>query len=605
MRENDRRKSRNLILGMIGVAIIYSIQLFWLQIIDDKYKISADNNALRYETRYPARGLILDRNEKILVSNKITYDIYVTPREVSEFDTTAFCKILGVDKEMIVAKFAEFRKNRRKIGYQSVPLLKAVSGENYYKFSEISYDMPGFNAIARSSRQYPYNACGNLLGYISEVDQKYLENHPEYRSGDYAGKTGIELICEEELRGVKGYSIYLRDVHNRIQSRFHNGEYDKAAVPGKNIQTTIDAVLQNYAEGLMENKVGSLVAIEPSTGEILALVSAPGLSVDKLNDIGLHYNEIINDPLKPMYNRAIMSSYPPGSVFKMVNGLIGLQEGVITTNSRFGCSRGYVVGKFRLGCHNHKSPVDFTESIMMSCNAYYCNVLTEILNNPKYKNIGESFDQWREYVMSFGFGTPLGCELPGELGGNVPKKETYDRIHGKNRWKPLTVISLSIGQGEMGCTPLQLANLASIFANRGEYYTPHILKDSTVYEPNHTLIDRYQFDKIIQGMYLAVNGKRERGATGWRGEVEGLDICGKTGTAQNPHGEDNSVFIGFAPKDHPRIAIAVYLENAGAGGTWATPLGSLVIEKYINDTISRPDLEKWVKDADFIKTRRK
>lgn len=609
MHGNKLDKQQVLMAGLAVVGIIFAVQLFRIQVLDDEYKISAENNALRYMTVYPSRGLILDRNGLILAGSKVAYDIMATPADVSQFDTAAFCSIFHADTAWLKSKFRDFAKRRRSIGYQSVALLKQVPAEQYNVFSELSYKFPGFTAIPRSIRDYPFDACGNLLGYVSEVDAAYIKRNPDYKAGDMAGKTGIELVCEDELRGEKGNAIFLRDVHNRILSRFMDGEYDKNAIPGNDVVTTIDAGLQQYIESLMKNKVGSVVAIEPATGEILALVSSPGISTDKLAEINKHYEEIASDPLNPMFNRAIMSSYPPGSVFKILNGLVALDDGLISTSTKYPCHEGYAVGNFKLKCHEHKENIDFTESIMMSCNAYYCYVFRDILDNPEYSSVGEAMNHWNAVVRSFGFGSPTGCELPSEQGGTVPDAGTYDRVHGPGRWKSLSAVSLSIGQGELGVTPLQLANYASILANRGYWHVPHLLKchdgGEEKYEERHyTLVDTVLFESVIKGMYQAVNRSREDGATAWMARAEGLEICGKTGTAQNPHGEDNAVFIGFAPKENPRIAIAVYLENTGFGGTWAAPLGSLAIEKYLTGGVSRPLVEKFVKDRDVAGERR-
>ena len=460
-------KKNILIIGIIAVFAAIFVRLFQIQIIDKKYRVNAENNALKYETIYPARGQILDRNGKPIVQNKIAYDLMVTPIEVVEFDTLAFCQIFGLEKEFVVNKFNEYKRYRKKIGYSSMTFLKHVPAKQYNIFSEQNYRFQGFSAVSRTTRTYPYNAGGNLIGYISEVDEAYLKKNPTYKSGDYAGKTGIEQAYESRLCGEKGYTIYLRDAHNRIKERYDDGDHDKEAVPGNDISTTIDVDLQAYGELLMQNKVGSVVAIEPSTGEVLAMISSPGIDVKYLANISQYYNEIISNPLKPMFNRAVMSPQPPGSVFKLVNGLIGLQEKVITPESRFPCHRGFAFGGVKLGCHNHPSPLDFRQSIMMSCNAYYCYVLRAILDNPKYPSIEDSFNKWRDYVMSFGFGQKLGSDIPYELGGNVPKTTVYDKIHGKGRWRSLSIISLSIGQGELGCTPLHLANLAATIANHG------------------------------------------------------------------------------------------------------------------------------------------
>lgn len=606
----DSGKSTKLLIGLTAVALVLTAKLFYIQIIDDRYKINADNNAMVYSVIYPTRGLIYDRNGKILVGNAISYDIMVTPSEVREFDTAALAGLLGTDTTYIREKMAEFRRRRRSIGFQSVALMKLVRPEQYAVFSEQAYRFPGFYGVPRTIRKYPYNAGGNLLGYVSEVDQDYIRRHPgEYKAGDYAGKTGIEATCEQYLRGSKGYNIYLRNALNKIESSYKDGEYDKDAVPGEDIMTTIDAELQHYGQELMDNKTGSIVAIEPSTGEILALVSSPGIDVEQLADIGKYYKSIASDPNKPMFNRAVQSPYPPGSVFKMVNGLIGLQEGVFTPQTRYPCQMGYHFGNHKVGCHAHRSPVDFSESIMMSCNAYFCNVFRNILENGRYKSTAEAFSKWEAYVRSFGFGSGLGSDFPSELGGFVPSASYYDKIYGRNRWRSTTVISLSIGQGELGCTPLHLANLCATLANRGYYYTPHIIKDYGTHsidpkyrKRNYTLVDTVYFPEVIDGMYRAVNSGYGSGGTASVAAVEGLDICGKTGTAQNPHGDDHSVFICFAPRDNPKIAVAVYVENGGSGARWAAPIASLVVEKYLNGEISpeREALEKRILEGDLI-----
>ncbi|MBQ2913104.1 MAG: penicillin-binding protein 2 [Bacteroidales bacterium] len=600
-------KKNVLIIGVLAVGLILVLQLFNLQILNDQYKITAENNAYKYVTRYPVRGLIMDRNGNILVGNKNTYDIMVTPIEVKEFDTLDFCSIFNLDTLEVRQKFKEYRKYRRRIGYQALTFLKQVSSVQYSIFMEKAYKFPGFSAISRTSRNYPFAAGANLFGYVTEVDADFIKKNPGYRSGDYVGASGLEKSYEGVLKGEKGYNILLRDVHNRIQSSFEDGAHDKNAVPGKDIISTIDGHLQQYGEHLMQNKVGSVVAIEPSTGEILALISSPGIDIDQLASISKHYKEIVNDPYKPMFNRAVMSAYPPGSVFKLVNGLIGLQEGVITPQTKYNCNLGYYYGDRKLGCHAHPSPLDFTQSIMMSCNAYYCYVFRAIIENRKYGSVSEAFDNWREMVMSFGFGRKLGSDFPAELGGTLPTSKTYDKIYGKNRWRAHSIISLSIGQGEIGATPLHLANLAATIANRGYYYIPHLVKDSpdtTIHprfkERNYTMVDTSHFHKVIQGMWQAVNSEPGAGGTARLAHVEGLDICGKTGTAQNPHGKDNAVFICFAPRENPKIAIAAYIENAGFGGTWAAPIASLMIEKYLNGEISRKDLEKRMVEANLM-----
>ncbi|MCR5351118.1 MAG: penicillin-binding protein 2 [Bacteroidales bacterium] len=587
------RKNR-LLTGLLAVAFLLLAKLFYIQIVNDKYKRDASNNSMVYNYIYPPRGIIYDRNGEVLVGNEVCYDISVTPRDVSPFDTLALADALGVEADFIRERMAYYRRYRTRIGGQTLPLLKHIPQENYIRFIEEAYRFPGFKAEVRSIRQYPFNAGGNLLGYISEVDADFIQNHPDYKPGDYVGKTGLESAMEQELRGVKGYHIYLRDSRNRVQSPYKDGEEDKEAEPGSDVVSTIDAHLQQYGQRLMEGKVGSVVAIEPSTGEILAMVSSPGIDVDVLSDIGKHYGEISRDPRKPMFNRTVMASYPPGSVFKLINGLIGLEEGVLKPSNSYPCNHGFTyAANRRLGCHAHASPLNLLSAIATSCNGYFCYVFRNILDNKKYASTAEAFDKWREYVLSFGFGRKLGSDFPSELGGNIPTSSFYDRVYGKGGWRFQTVISLSIGQGEIGATPLQIANLAATMANRGYYYIPHIVKDSEgvsidpkYKERQYTMVDTSHFHTAVEGMYMAVNGGGSAGGTAFSARIPGLDVCGKTGTAQNPHGKDNSVFICFAPKDNPKIAVAAYVENAGFGATWALPVASLMLEKYLKGEIS-------------------
>ena len=608
MMSADGRHIR-LLIGLGVAAVLLLGKIFSLQVLDDQYKEDADRNSTIYETIYPTRGVIYDRNGEILVGNKVAYDILVNPREVQAFDTVGLATVLGVTPEFIRGRLQEYRKRRSSIGSQGVTMLRMVPAETYMRFDEVKYRFPGFRGQVRGIRYYPVNAGGNLLGYVSEVDQDYISRHPgEYRSGDYAGMTGIEAAREADLRGEKGYHIYLRNSRNQIEQPYKDGAEDKEAIPGKNITTTIDATLQQYGQELMQNKVGSVVAIEPSTGEILALVSSPGIDVDQLADIGKHYAEIAQNPYKPMYNRAVQASYPPGSVFKLVNGLIGLQEGVLRPEMMYPCSHGYHFGAgHKLGCHGHKSPINMEESIMMSCNAYYCYVLKNILDNRKYDSVADGLDAWHEYVESFGFGRKLGSDFPAELSGSIPTSKTYNRAYGRGRWNSTTVISLSIGQGEILATPMHLANLCATIANRGHYFIPHIIKASEgieiekrFYEPQYTKVDTVHFPKLIKGMWRAVNSGPGMGGTAWVAHVDSLNICGKTGTAQNPRGADNSVFICFAPMDNPKIAIAAYVENGGFGATYAAPIASLMVEKYLKGQVRRTDLEERMKKADLM-----
>ena len=592
--------------GIIIVAICLAARLFYLQIIDERYKVNANNNALLYQTKYPARGEIRDRNGNVLVGNKTTYDIMVTPIDLREFDTVDFCLTFHVDIDNERKNLTYYRENRRKIGYQTFTFIKQVPSEYYSHFAEKAYKFPGFYAISRTARVYPYNAGASLYGYINEADSAYLADNPEYRRGDYVGITGIERSYEDVLRGKKGYNIMVRDVHNRIRQSFRNGEMDVEAEPGKDLMASIDGSLQQYGERLMHNKVGSIVAIEPSTGEILAIVSAPGLTVDDLSNIRKEYSRLVTDPYKPMFNRAVMSAYPPGSVFKTVNALIAQQMGVINPETRFSCSRGFYYAGGKMGCHGHRSPLNLKESIMMSCNAYYANVFRAMMKNPDHQPISEAFDYWKEQVMKFGIGTKLGSDFPAELQGNLPSTKTYDKLHGKGRWNAFNILSLAIGQGEVGATPLQIANVAAIIANRGYYIIPHLIKNApdslrrAKYTEKHWVgVDKEHFEPVVEGMYLAVNAPPGAGGTSRRAYISDIEVCGKTGTAQNPHGRDNSVFMCFAPRENPKIAVCVYLENSGAGGTWAAPVASLIVEKYLKGEVERKDLEQYVEQANL------
>ncbi|MFA6676982.1 MAG: penicillin-binding transpeptidase domain-containing protein [Bacteroidales bacterium] len=602
MTDYDNKRKKYIIIGVCIVFMLLIIQLFNIQIIDKSYKINAQNNALKYITRYPVRGLILDRNNQILAGNKMTYNILVTPYDLKPFDTLALCEILDMEKTEMLEKLNYYHKYRTRIGYQTLVFKHEINKIQYSRFIEQRDKFPGFSSIARTARSYPFNAGANLLGYVSEVSPSFLKKHPSYKPGDYAGMTGLEKECENTLKGEKGYNIFLRDSRNKIQAPYKNGTYDKSSVPGKEVVSTIDAQLQNYGERLMKNKVGSVVAIEPSTGEILSMISSPGIDVSILADIGKHYSEIVNDPYKPMYNRAIMSPQPPGSTFKLVNGLIGLQDDVVSPNTLFSCHSGYSAPGIHVGCHSHRSPIDFKTGIMMSCNSYFCQVFRKILEDPKYANEEEAYNHWYSLVKTFGFGSKLGIDISSEQAGNIPTSKYYNKVYGKHSWNALTIISLSIGQGEIGATPLQLANLAAIMANRGYYYTPHILKSSSIdpendkYRTAHNIpIDKKHFETVIEGMHEAVNGnaRGERGTASWA-KLDSIDVCGKTGTAQNPHGDDHSVFICFAPRENPKIAIAVYIENAGFGSTWAVPVASFMVEKYLKGKIS-PN-RKWLED---------
>lgn len=600
--------NRRIVLSAIyiAVALLYIARLFYIQVIDDSYKLDAENNSRRYEVRHPARGLIYDRNGKLIVANEVAYDLMVVTGQIKNLDTLKLLSIINVPKETFVTEL----KKAKKSSFRPYPIVKQISAETYAKLQEQLFNFQGFYVQTRTVRNYPYHCGALVLGYISEVNKKEIDANPYYEQGDYIGKIGIEKRYEPYLRGVKGGKYYQVDVKGRVKGSFEDGKYDKPVTLGKNLTTTLDIELQKYGEELMKNKKGSIVALDPKTGEILALVSAPSfdpnIMVGRL--VNENYKKLESDPLKPLYNRPIQGDrYPPGSTFKTLNALIGLQEGIITPNTMYGCQAGYYSGGLHVGCHNHYSPINLIESIKMSCNAYYCNVFRAILDAPKYKSVREGFLTWQSHIKSFGLGDKLGIDLPSERPGIVPRAEYYDKVYGKNRWKSLTLISLSIGQGEITMTPLQMANVAATIANKGYYYTPHVVKeiDDTVFDKSfikkhQTKIAEKYYDIVQEGMYQVVQGEPYSGATAWFVALKDISICGKTGTAQNPHGDDHSIFMAFAPREDPKIAISVYVENAGFGATWAAPIASLMIEKYLKGTITNTWREKQILDKDFI-----
>lgn len=589
------------IIIQIFVIVVFAIilgRLFYLQVIDNSYKQYAEDNALRKEVQHPARGEIFDRNGEYLVQSKEVYDLMMIPRDVKQFDTLLMCSIIGVPVEKLRE---EMDKAKQRSWRQAYVVQKQLSKEVKIKLDERGF--PGFYTVFRTLRSYPRKIAGNLLGYVGEVNQTNIDNGNYYSSGDYIGKTGMELAYEDILRGQKGVRINIVDVHGVAQGSYANGVYDTLPVHGTAIISTIDAKLQQLAEELLAGKVGSVVAIEPSTGEILVMASSPTYDPDQMvgREVNENFPRLNSDPQGPFFNRAVMSVYPPGSVFKLVNGLIGLEEGVLKPEYRYACYglSGYTIGR-GVKCHIHQSPLDLTDAVKSSCNAYFCYVLRNILENKKYGSIKKGFEVWEEYVRSFGFGRKLGSDFVDERDGIVPTRETYDKKY-NNAWNGLTVISLSIGQGELGVSPLQMANLAATVANRGFYYIPHVVKsiegrdslDARFYEPLYTKVDPKYFDPIVEGMWRAVH---REGGTGRIAEVKGLDICGKTGTAQNHQGADHSTFLSFAPRNEPKIAVSVYIENGGFGGTIAAPIASLLIEQYLTDTVSRPWLTERVKE---------
>ncbi len=606
---NEFANRKQYIIGFfILICAIILGRLFYIQIIDSYYKRMADQNVMRYEIQYPARGLIFDRNGALLVGNQTVYDIVVIPREVSTFDTTALARVLEMPKEQIEATLSAIKaKAKKTAAYQPTLFRRQVSTEAFALLQEKWFKFPGFYPQARSIRAYPRKLAGNLIGYIGEADTATISADPFYVQGSYMGKIGIERSYEHALRGNRGVTIYMRDVYNRVKDSYAGGRFDTVAVAGSDITCTIDADLQEYGEKLMQNKIGSIVAIEPATGEILTLVSTPNFDPELFIDVhrAAERAALSLDPLKPLFNRAVMAQYPPGSIFKCINALIGLQEKTVTVNTTHSCDGGYYYGSKRLGCHHHFSPVNLPQSIQVSCNAYYCYTFRGIIDKPEYGSPQAGFAAWRKHVESFGIGRRLDSDIPNELRGLLPSAATYDRMHGVNRWKSASIISLAIGQGELGVTPLHMANLAATIANRGFYYTPHVAKhiqgqelDERFTTPHKTSIDNKYFDPVVEGMYLAVNS--DFGGTARIAKIPDIAVCGKTGTAQNPHGNDHSVFICFAPKDNPKIALAVYVENGGAGATWAAPTASLMVEKYLNKTVARTWLESYVMNGNLL-----
>jgi len=524
-------------------------------------------------------------------------------------DTLAFCELVGISHDEFVKRLKKAKKySWRKASFFE----KQISKELTAYIQEQLYNYPGFYVQPRTLRKYPHPIAAHVLGYIGEVSRKNLENDSYYTPGDYMGKSGLERFYEKDLRGIKGVQKLMVDVYNREKGPFHEGKFDIAAKKGKNLYLGLDWIIQEYGEQLMQNKKGAIVAIEPSTGEILAMVSSPNYDPNILTGRvrSQNYRILLKDSLKPLLNRALISSYPPGSTFKLVNALIGLQEGVLHSNTRFPCHAGFNFKGLHVGCHNHKSPLNLEESIQHSCNAYYCEVYRSILGNKVYANSEMGFRKWREYVTKMGFGVKYGIDLPSEKRGNIPKPEYYDKYYGKGHWNAITTISLSIGQGEILATPLQLANQAAFIANRGWYIAPHLVRaigtpdslNPRFMEKHSVGVDRKYFDIVIGGMAKVVSDGTARLA-----QIDSIEVCGKTGTAQNPHGENHSVFIAFAPRDNPKIAIAVFIENSGYGGTWAAPIASLMIEKYIKGYINprREWLEKRMFDGNLLNVKKK
>ena len=613
MRKDYRLEKRKYVIGgfILVIVCIYLIRLFGLQVMDSRYKEVADSNAFMRKTLYPSRGMIRDRNDKLVVYNQPAYDVMMIPKNVQQFDTLDFCRTLGITREQFNRRLSDMKDRRLNPGYSAYTpqrFITHISAKDYGRLQEKLYRFPGFFIQQRILRQYDRPAGGNILGNIREVSQREIDNDDYYSAGDYCGDLGVEKSYEEYLRGQKGVEILIRDAYGRIKGKYENGIHDVAPVSGRDLKLSIDIDLQAYGEKLMANKIGAIVAIEPATGEILAMVSSPTYDPRLLvgRDRGKHYNELVADFYKPLFDRALKGAYPPGSTFKPTQGLILRQEDIITLSTPYPCYHGFISGGLKVGCHGHASPITLKPALQTSCNAFFCWGLKGMLDGhrSKYGSTAEAFEVWKHHLVSMGYGYRLGVDLPGEGRGFIPNAQFYNKIYGEGRWSANTIISIAIGQGEILATPLQIANLCATIANRGWFITPHIVKEiqDTVLpdgltDKRYPTIDRQHYLDVAEGMRMAVLGGTCR-----RANLKDIAVAGKTGTAQNPHGKDHSAFIGFAPYDDPKIAICVYVENAGFGATYGVPIGSLMMEKYLTDSIApeRKYLEERMFESNTI-----
>lgn len=606
---NAQLSDRKFVIGgfFCLVALIYLGRLFYIQVIDKSYKYEADKNAFRLQTEYPLRGYIFDRNGKLLVINEPSYDLMVIPREVKGCDTMGLCEVLQITKEEFLKRIKKACQAPNSPRKQSI-FEKQLSTQVYAAYQEKQYRFIGFSVQKRAVRKYPHPIAAHLLGYVGEVTKEKAEKDAYYREGDYIGITGIEKSYEEELRGKKGTQIAITDVHNRVIGKYMNGKFDTLAIPGKPLYCSIDIELQAYGEKLMKGKKGAVVAIEPSTGEILCLISSPTYDPNLLvggKERARNFTKLYYDSLNlPLFNRALTAMYPPGSTFKLIDALIAQQEGLIDRSTSFPCHGGYPPMGNKPKCHSHGG-VDLPGSIATSCNSYYSYVFAKIVDQRRFSKFVDGYNNWREKVKTFGPGSRLGTDLPYDKPGNVPSVEYYDKVFGKNHWYANTVVSLGIGQAELLLVPLQMANVVTIIANRGYYYVPHCIKgvgnekhlDKKFKEKHYVSVqDQLAYTNVIDGMQKCF----EPGGTGFYSRMPGIVACGKTGTAQNPHGKDHAEFQAFAPRENPKIAIACIVENAGFGGDWAAPIASLMIEKYLKGKTERVEVEKKMMEANLI-----
>lgn len=609
MNNNAQLADRKFIIGgfFVLVAIVYIIRLFYLQVIDKSYEASARNNAIQTQTEYPPRGFIYDRNGKLLVINEASYDLMVTPKMVKGCDTMALCEILEITKQEFLKRIKKACQAPNSPRKQSI-FEKQMSSATNAKLQEKLYRFNGFYVQSRTVRKYPRPIAAHLLGYIGEVSKEKAEKDPYYNEGDYIGISGMERSYEEALRGKKGTRRILKDVHNKEVGRYMNGKYDTAAVAGKPLYCTIDASLQEYGERLMKGKKGALVAIEPSTGEILCLISAPGYDPNLLvggKERNKNFSKLYVDSTQPLFNRALQAMYPPGSIFKLIDALIAQNDGLISRNTVYPCVGGYPPMGGKPKCHPHGGGKSLVGSIAVSCNSYYSYVFREIVDQKKYPKFVDGYNHWRDMVKTFGPGTNLGTDLPFDKPGNVPSVKYYDKVFGKNAWRSNTIVSLGIGQAELLLVPLQMANVVATIANKGYYYIPHCVKgvgdekeiDKKFKEKVYVGVQNEEaYNNVIDGM----QGALEPGGTAYTNRIKNIIVCGKTGTAQNPHGNDHAVFLAFAPRESPKIAIACIVENAGFGNTWSAPIVTLMIEKYLKGKTDRPDVEKRMLEANLL-----
>lgn len=586
---------RKFVIGGIAIVIVivYTVRLFVLQIMSDDYRKSADSNAFLKKIEYPSRGVISDRNGELLVYNQPAYDIMVVMNEAKDrLDTLEFCQALGISKAYFIRRMNEIKDRSKNPGYSRFTqqlFMAQLSNNDFSVFREKLFRFPGFYIQQRSIRQYQYPYAAHVLGDVAEVSESDIENDDYYQAGDFIGKLGIERYYEKQLRGEKGVQILLRDAHGRIKGKYQNGMYDSRPVAGKDLTLSLDIKLQALGERLLEGKIGSIVAIEPATGEVLCMVSSPTYDPRLMvgRQRGKNHKILSSNVWKPLLNRSIMGQYPPGSTFKTSQALTYMTEGIISPGTAFSCAHGFSFKGLHVGCHGHGSPLAIVDALSTSCNAYFCWGLYYMIGNrKKYRSAHDAMNVWRDYMVSMGFGYKLGIDLPGEKRGLIPNGDYYNNAY-KGSWNGLTVISISIGQGEVNLTPLQIANLGATIANRGYYITPHVVKkirgealDSAFTEKHYTKASRSSYDWVVAGMRSSVI----KGTCKAANRSDYL-VCGKTGTAQN-RGQDHSVFMGFAPMDDPKIAIAVYVENGGFGADYGVPIGSLMMEQYITGKLS-------------------